>query len=374
MKNMVYLVETQVSEWDFFRENLADFSLRCVDELEDVEADAKAVSVFVHSRVDEAFLQAHPGVKLVTTRSTGHDHIDRAECTRRGVTVCNVSSVDENTVAEHTFALILAVARRLQEVREANKQPHFRYETLRAWDLRGKTLGVIGTGRVGLRVIHIGLAFGMQVLAYDPYSRSLMAELLGVRYVDLDDILRSADVITLHAPLTPETHHLLDREAFTRCQKGIIVINTARGGLVDTCALIEALDQGIIVGAGLDVLEDESVMRKEAARLITDQIIDHVQGSAAPEEARIKHPQRIKELQSLMQNQRLLARPNVVFTPHVAFNSVEAVERINEVTVANIRAFFAGKLINVVNPVEGDGGLRPRALRRSGMPCSAGRE
>ena len=126
MKNMVYLVETQVSEWDFFRENLADFSLRCVDELEDVEADAKAVSVFVHSRVDEAFLQAHPGVKLVTTRSTGHDHIDRAECTRRGVTVCNVSSVDENTVAEHTFALILAVARRLQEVREANKQPHFR--------------------------------------------------------------------------------------------------------------------------------------------------------------------------------------------------------------------------------------------------------
>ena len=154
----------------------------------------------------------------------------------------------------------------------------------------------------------------------------------------------------------------------------LIVINTARGGLVDTCALIEALDQGIIVGAGLDVLEDESVMRKEAARLITDQIIDHVQGSAAPEEARIKHPQRIKELQSLMQNQRLLARPNVVFTPHVAFNSVEAVERINEVTVANIRAFFAGKLINVVNPVEGDGGLRPRALRRSGMPCSAGRE
>ena len=232
MKNMVYLVETQVSEWDFFRENLADFSLRCVDELEDVEADAKAVSVFVHSRVDEAFLQAHPGVKLVTTRSTGHDHIDRAECTRRGVTVCNVSSVDENTVAEHTFALILAVARRLQEVREANKQPHFRYETLRAWDLRGKTLGVIGTGRVGLRVIHIGLAFGMKVLAYDPYSRSLMAELLGVRYVDLGDLLGSADVITLHAPLTPETHHLLDREAFARCQEGIIVINTARGGLI----------------------------------------------------------------------------------------------------------------------------------------------
>jgi D-lactate dehydrogenase len=174
-----YLVETQISEWDFFRENLADFSLRCVKELRDIEADAKAVSVFIHSRVGADFLAAHPGVKLITTRSTGYDHIDVAECARLGVTVSNVSSVDENTVAEHTFALMLAVARRLQEVREANKQPHFRYETLRAWDLRGKTLGVIGTGRVGLRVIHIGLAFGMQVLAYDPYSRSLMANCLG---------------------------------------------------------------------------------------------------------------------------------------------------------------------------------------------------
>ena len=357
MKNVVYLVETQVSEWDFFRENLADFSLRCAGELRDIEADAKAVSVFIHSRVGADFLAAHPGVKLITTRSTGYDQIDVAECTRLGVTVCNVSSVDENTVAEHTFALMLAVARRLQEVREANKQPHFQYETLRAWDLRGKTLGVIGTGRVGLRVIHIGLAFGMKVLAYDPYSRSLMAELLGVRYVDLGDLLGSANVITLHAPLTPETHHLLDREAFARCQKGIIVINTARGGLIDTGALIEALEKGIIVGAGLDVLEDESVMQKEATRLITDQIIDHVQGSAMPEEARIKHPQRIKELQSVIQNQRLLARPNVVFTPHVAFNSVEAVERINKVTVANIRAVFAGKPINVVSPVEGGEGV-----------------
>jgi D-lactate dehydrogenase len=349
MNNVVYLVETQVSEWDFFRKNLADFSLRCVDALQGVEGDAKIVSVFIHSRVDAEFLRTHPSVELITTRSTGYDHIDVAECTRLGIAVCNVSSADENTVAEHTFALMLAVARRLQEVREANKQSHFRYETLRALDLRGKTLGVIGTGRVGLRVIHIGLAFGMKVLAHDPYSRSLMAEVLGVRYLDLDDLLAGSDVITLHAPLTRETHHLLDREAFARCKTGVIVINTARGGLIDTGALIEALDQRIILGAGLDVLEDESVMQKEAMRLIADQIIDNMQCATAPEEARIKHPQRIEELQSVMQNQRLLARPNVVFTPHVAFNSVEAVERINEVTVASIRAFLAGKSINVVN-------------------------
>ena len=268
------------------------------------------------------------------------------------MTVCNVSSVDENTVAEHTLALMLAVARRLQEVREANKQPHFLYETLRATDLRGKSLGVVGTGRVGLRVIHIALAFGMQVLAYDPHSRSLMAELLGVRYVNLCDLLSTADVITLHCPLTQETYHLLDHRAFAGCRTGVIVINTARGGLIDTNALIEALDQGIILGAGLDVLEEESVMQKEALRLITDQIINHVQSEDSPEETRMKRPERIKELQSLVQNQQLLARPNVVFTPHVAFNSVEAVQAINEVTAASIRAFLAGRPINVVEPLQ----------------------
>ena len=125
MKNVIYLVETQVSEWDFFREKLGDFSLRCVDELKDVDTDAKAVSVFIHSHVDGNFLKEHPGVKLITTRSTGYDHVDVGECNRRGVTVCNVSSVDENTVAEHTFALMLAVARRLQEVREATSSPIF---------------------------------------------------------------------------------------------------------------------------------------------------------------------------------------------------------------------------------------------------------
>jgi len=169
-----------------------------------------------------------------------------------------------------------------------------------------------------VRVIHIGLAFGMKVLAYDPYSRSLTAEVLGVRYVSLDDLLSSADVITLHAPLTPETHHLLDREAFARCQEGIIVINTARGGLIDTGALIEALDQGIILGAG-------STFSKRRASCKT-------RGSSRGPTSCSRRMSRL-------------------------INSVEAVERINKVTVANIRAVFAGKPINVVSPVEGGEGV-----------------
>ena len=348
MKNVIYLIETQPSEWDFFRERLSDFSLRCVDELGEVEADAEAVSVFVHSRVDASFLDAHPHVKLVATRSTGYDHIDLAECARRGVTVCNVSSIDENTVAEHTLALMLAVARRLVEVGEANKKPNFRYETLRGFDLRGRTLGVIGTGRVGLHVIHISLAFGMKVLAYDPYNRSLMSELLGVQYVELDSLLHRSQVISLHAPLTPETHHLLDREAFGKMRPGVIIINTARGGLIDTQALLEGLDAGVVAGAGLDVLEDESVMQKEAPRIIADQIIENIQNTGPPEEFRMRHPDRVHDLQNLVNNQKLLSRANVVFTPHVAFNSIEAVERINSLTVQNIIAFFNNQPVNVI--------------------------
>ena len=346
--NKIYLVETQDGEEDFFRRNLKDFEVYCACDLADVRPDTEAVSVSLHSRVDGEFLKSHASLKMVTTRSTGYDHIDVEACFRHGVIVCNASSVDENTVAEHTFALMLAVARRLLEVHEANKLPRFDYTALRGIDLSGKTLGVIGTGRVGLRVIDIALAFGMRLVAYDPYNRSLMSELLGVQYTTLDGLLRNSDVISLHAPLTEETHYMLDREAFAKCKRDVILINTARGGLIHTEALIEALDTGVVAGAGLDVLEDESVMQKEAPRVIADQIIENIQGAMSPEEMRIKYPERIKELETVMQNGLLLARRNVVFTPHVAFNSVEGVRRINATTVKNIRAFFEGHPINTI--------------------------
>lgn len=344
----IYLVEMQHGEEDFFRQNLESFDVDCVDDLSGVAPDAEALSVSLHSRISEEFLDSHPNLKLVTTRSTGYDHIDIEACARRGVTVCNVSSVDENTVAEHTFALMLAVARRLLEVHEANKRPHFDYTALRGVDLNGKTLGVIGTGRTGLRVIHIALAFGMRPIAHDPYNHSLMSELLGVQYTTLEELLRNSDVISLHTPLTQETHHMLDREAFSKCRVGVILVNTARGELIHTDALIEALDAGTVAGVGLDVLEDEIVMQKEAPRVIADQIIENIQGTMSPEEIRLRNPERIKELETLIQNGALLTRRNVVFTPHVAFNSIEGVHRINVTTVNNIQAFFEGHPINTI--------------------------
>jgi D-lactate dehydrogenase len=156
-------------------------------------------------------------------------------------------------------------------------------------------------------------------------------------------------VLSLHVPLTPATVHLIDRDAFAKCREGVIVINTARGGVIDTEALLEALDSGRVAGAGLDVLEDERVFRKTASRVIADQIVEVLHAEpASPEERHQRDPERLQELRTLGRNEALLARPDVVFTPHVAFNSVEAVERIDNVTIENIRAFVAGTPTNTI--------------------------
>jgi len=345
----MYFVETQPSEEEYFSDALAEHDLQFASDLSEVGSDAEVVCVYFRMRLDAGFFEAHPKLRMVATRSNGYDHIDVAECRRRGVVVSIVQGGDSNTVAEHVFALILALARRLDEVRQANKQAHFYYDRLRSFDLKDKTLGVVGTGRIGRRTMHIAQAFGMKVLAYDPHRTPALEENPNVRYVEFEELLAGSHVISLHAPLTAETHHLFNKLTFANCRRGLLIINTARGGLIDTKALIEALDEGIVGGAGLDVLEDESVMRREGTKLIADQIIAKIQSTATPEEARMRTPGRIVELQSLTENAKLISRLNVVFTPHVAFNSVEAVERINAMTVENIKAFVAGKPINQVS-------------------------
>ena len=141
----------------------------------------------------------------------------------------------------------------------------------------------------------------------------------GVRYVPLDELLGESHIISLHTPLTAETFHLLDRDAFAQCRRGALIINTARGAVIDTDALIKALDAGIVGGAGLDVLEEESVMRKDAGKIVTDQIIERLHDAASQEEAGTRSPEGIKHIERLFRNERLLSQPNVVFTPHVAF-------------------------------------------------------
>jgi D-lactate dehydrogenase len=346
----IYFTETEPAERLKFASELEEHEVYIADDLEEVEADAEILSTFIYSLIDEAFLEAHPALKLVAIRSTTADHIDLQSCGRRGVTVCNISSYGDYTVAEHTFALILALARRLQEVTHACKMHLFSYESLRCFELHGKTLGIVGTGRVGLETIRLAKAFGMRILAYDVHPRMELAELMGFRYVPLEDLLRNSHIISLHAALNPASFHMIDRAALSKCKPGAFLINTSRGGLVDTKALLEALDAGIIAGAGLDVLEDETVIRRDSSDIISDQIIRHMQGSATSSKAKPQELSRVKELQDLIHNERLLAHKGVVFTPHIAFNSAEAVDRIRRMTLENIRSFIQGNPINVLHP------------------------
>lgn len=292
-------------------------------------ADADIVSPFVYSALDRTVLERLPALKLVATRSTGFEHIDIASCEERGITVSNVPSYGENTVAEHVFALLLALSHRLPEAIERAQRGHFSPEGLQGFDLAGKTLGVIGTGSIGRHVVRIAKGFDMEVVAFDVAPDTELARSAGIRYVSLDDLLALSDVITLHVPSLPETHQLLSSSAFARMKDGVIIINTARGDLIDTRALIQALTSGKVSAAGLDVLPDEPMIREEA-ELICSIFCDQY------------------DLRNLVANHVLLRMRNVIVTPHSAFNTREAVGRIAQTTVDNIRAFLEGVPENVV--------------------------
>ena len=338
---MIYFLDAEAGDAAFFEEALAGETLRFVDRLSQVEADARVLSLFIHTPVDAAFLDKHPALKLIAARSTGTDHIDAEGCRARGVTVANVPSYGEHTVAEHTLALILTLSRRMREViGTPSKTDRVAYEPVRAFELQGKTLGVIGAGRIGQHVIRMAHAFGMKVLTFDIAQNPCPPEVEDCEAATLERLLAEAHIVTLHIPLLPETHHILDHKAFALCRPGAIIINTARGGLIDTDALLDALDSGQVGGAGLDVLEEDSVIRQEPTRVISEQIVRRLHNLTGAAELQDRDPGRVKELENLLRNKRLLARPDVIFTPHVAFNSVEAIERINRATAENIRRFL----------------------------------
>ncbi len=289
---------------------------------------AEVVSVFIRSQVDAQVLAQLPRLRLLATRSTGYDHVDLPACVEKGVAVSNVPFYGENTVAEHTFGLILALSRNLLKAYVRTSRGDFDLAGLEGFDIKGKTLGVVGAGSIGLHVIRIAKGFGMQVLAYDVRENHLLAEVLAFQYLPLEELFARSDVVTLHTPYLPATYHLVDREALAKFKRGALLINTARGGLVDTDALIWALDEGILAGAGLDVLEGEEVVREDRELLL--------------------QPQAEDKLRMVLRRHILLQRDKVVITPHIAFYSREALERIEDTTAANIRAFLAGQPQNLV--------------------------
>lgn len=294
-------------------------------------ADAEVASPFVNSRLDASVLSQFPKLKLIATRSTGYDHIDLQYCATHGIVVSNVPDYGDSTVAEHVFALLLGVARKLVDAVERTRQGRFTQAGLRGFELRDRTMGVVGTGRIGLRVIEIARGFGMNVLAYDLQPDEATAARLKFSYASLDQLLSDADVVTLHVPATSGTHRMLSDREFARMKPGAILINTARGNIVDVEAMVRALADGRLRAAGLDVLPQEPLIREEAAIFHQEAVRD------------------VEDFKALVANNVLLRFPNVICTPHNAYNTEAALERIIATTLANIEAFAMGAPQNVVS-------------------------
>ncbi len=285
--------------------------------------------IFIYSPITAAGLDRYPNLKFIATMSTGYDHVDLVACRSRGIAVSNVPSYGENTVAEQTFALLLALTRKIIPSVEQTRRGDFRLNELRGVDLAGRTIGVVGTGRIGQRVIRMAKGFGMKVVGYDPRPRTELAAELGFQYRSLDDLLRQSDVVTLHAPATPATHHLLNQARLRLMKPGAYLINTARGTLIDTQALLKTLESGRLAGVGLDVLEEECSIREE--RELLSSIF-----------------QQKCDLKTMLADHMLINHPKVIITPHNAFNTREALQRILDTTIKNIEAFERGQVTNLV--------------------------
>ena len=292
--------------------------------------DSEVVSTMVGGMIDKSILELFPKLKLFSTRSTGYDHVDLAACKERGVSVVYVPGYGDNTVAEFVFGLILALMRKIyHSIDQVKESGSFSLAGLRGSDLKGKVLGIVGTGRIGKEVIAIANGFRMQILAHDLFEDKAFAAGHGFQYVSLPELLGNSHVVSLHCPHTKETHHLINKGNIAQFRKGAYFVNTARGGLVETAALVEALQSGILAGAALDVLEEEGDVKDEIQCLRRTSI-------------------EAEELRVIIANHVLMKMPNVLITPHNAFNSEEALRRICGITIENIKKFLSGAPQNTV--------------------------
>ncbi len=325
-------------EWEkeYISNRLTDDNLQITfaksfeDAGEEVLNTTEILSLFVSHQCKSEELAKLPNLKLIAARSTGFDYVDIHAARAKGVEVVYVPSYGENTVAEFAFALLLSLSRKIPEAHEQIRETgSFVQGHLRGFDLKGKTVGVIGTGRIGCNFIKMAKGFNMEVVAYDPFPKQGIDQELGFRYVGFEELLSLSDVISLHAPLADNTRHMINDASIYHIKRGAVLINTARGGLVQTSSLVRALEEGIISAAGLDVLEEEGDMGDEM------QLLNN------------PHP-KMEELKNVLANNYLINHPRVIVTPHIAFNTDEAVRRILDTTIDNIKSFTQGEVKNRV--------------------------
>ncbi|MCI6560539.1 MAG: 2-hydroxyacid dehydrogenase, partial [Ruminococcus sp.] len=273
-----------------------------------------AAIAFVNDTINRNTIEALAagGVKVLAMRCAGYNNIDFKAAYDNNLKVLRVPVYSPYAVAEHAMALLLTLNRKIHRAYNRTRDFNFSLNGLTGFDLHGRTMGVIGTGKIGQIFIKICQGFGMRVIAYDPYP----IENAGFEYVDLDTLYRESDAVSLHCPLTDSTHHILNADAFSKMRTGVYIINTSRGGLIDSEALLEAIKSRKIAGAGLDVYEEEAsfFFEDRSDTIINDDTLA-----------------------------RIITLPNVILTSHQAFLTNEALKNIAEVTIANLEDFFAGK-------------------------------
>lgn len=328
------IVFFEVQDWEReeIEKNFPEATLtsdKLSEENVDQYQDFEIISSFIYSNLSKNVLEKLTHLKFIATRSTGFDHIDINFAKDKNIIVSNVPEYGSRTVAEHTFALILALIKKIYPSVSSFKSLKVNREEIRSIDLFGKTLGVVGLGKIGKEVVKIACGFGLKILAYNRSYDEQFAKEYNVQYVDLPTILKNSDIITLHLAYNKDTHHLINKNNIHLIKKGAYLINTARGGLIETESLLIALKEGILSGIGLDVVENEKELNEEIDVLTN-------------------YPNNIN-LKTLVIDHILINHPQVIITPHNAFNSIEALQKITQTTIKNIKNFLQGKIINSVS-------------------------
>jgi D-lactate dehydrogenase len=296
--------------------NIAYFADKLNEHTVGLTAGSDVVCIFVNDKIDAETVRTlkDNGIQLIALRCAGYNNVD-LEAVYGNIHVVRVPAYSPHAVSEHALALLLSLNRKTHKAYNRVREGNFSIDGFLGFDLNGKTAGIVGTGQIGRCLVSALKGLGMDVLAYDVSPDEAYAKKEGLRYVGLDEIWAKSDVISLHCPLTPETRHLINEEAIKKMKKGVILINTGRGALVDAKALVEGLKKGVIGGAGLDVYEEESdyFFEDYSSTIISDDVLA-----------------------------RLLTFPNVLITSHQGFFTREAMTNIAETTLGNIEDFFGG--------------------------------
>lgn len=321
-----------------FGHTISFFEARLTSETAALARGHEVVCPFVNDRVDAKALALlrEGGARLIALRSAGYNHVDLNAAERLGLPVVRVPEYSPHAVAEHAVALVLTLNRKIHRTYSRVREWNFSLDGLVGFDLHGKTVGIVGTGRIGQAAARIFHGFGCRVLTFDVRPDPTLVSDLGARYVELPELFRESDIISLHVPLTPATYHMIDAEALGMMKPGVMLVNTGRGALIDSRALIEALKRGALGAAGLDVYEEEEgvFFQDLSNRVLQDDVLA-----------------------------RLLTFPNVLVTSHQAFLTKEALANIAQVTLENVSAFERGEPL--VNEVRAEQVFEPAGRPRS---------